>query len=127
MMANAGDSSEKFFQSDAQLEAQKEKAEKSLRLEKVGDPIKCTSKVLIVAPSHIEGAIWIAESGSLVRLLDLKSGKSLLKLKDHRGPVTSISIFRDFSDGSTCLATGSWDKSIRTYRLKEQDGDIEVF
>lgn len=64
------------------------------------------------------GFLWSAEAGGVVRQMDLESGKTANLYKGAKGPVPSFD-FIETTAGEKLLATGSWDKAVRVYRISE--------
>ena len=108
-----------FFQSDADLAFAASRTEKQLKLEKAGNPISTSSKVLTMWMEYPR--LWLGESGFIVRLLDMETKKELGVYKGHSGPVTCLA--RPSSDH---LLSGSWDKSIRLWDLQSKK-TLKVF
>ncbi|KAF8797863.1 WD40 repeat-like protein [Phlegmacium glaucopus] len=105
-----------FLVAEAQLvldlASVKKKAEKT---KAIGDPIELPGKALAIEVH--DGFAWIAENTTVVRKIDLETGKPLSIFKGHTGPVTSLA-FCDRQVGSgdkEILISGSWDKSIKLW------------
>ncbi|SPO38600.1 uncharacterized protein PSFLO_04078 [Pseudozyma flocculosa] len=75
---------------------------------------------------------WTAESGGVVRLTDLETGKTAVIFRGHSAPVPTFDIVR--VGGSTgggrestreVLVTGSWDKSIKVWSIPSHGTTVE--
>lgn len=104
-----------FLVAEAQLAldlARKKKAEKT---KAIGDPIDLPGKPLAIQVR--DGIAWIAENTTVVRKIDLETGKFLSTFKGHAGPVTSLTFCnRQVGSGDKeVLISGSWDKSIKLW------------
>ncbi|KAF9532348.1 WD40-repeat-containing domain protein [Crepidotus variabilis] len=112
--------SENFLVSEAQLNLGQARKEKAQRLKGVGEPIELLGKPLSI-DIH-DGIAWIAENTTVVRKLDLETGKTLKVLKGHTGPVASLA-FCPKQPGDKkreIIITGSWDRSIKVWNLATQ-------
>lgn len=108
-------SSENFLVAEAQLALDAARKEKRERLRTVGEPIELQGKALAIA---IKGNIaWIAENTTVIRQLDLETGKTLQVYKGHTAPVTALAFCDKVpgSGGQEILISGSWDKSIKLW------------
>src|SRR5690606_38420011 len=117
-----------FFRTEADIAKAQQRAIKRARLANAGRPLQCTSKILDMVAAHRPGCVWIAESGFLARLVDVRARRVLCTLRGNHGPVTSVCWWwqrrpkqKAPSSGATpdgknrrvLVATGSWDKSAR--------------
>ncbi|SNX83266.1 uncharacterized protein MEPE_01973 [Melanopsichium pennsylvanicum] len=62
------------------------------------------------------GCIWCSEAGGVVRQVDAENGKTLNLYKGAKAPVPTFD-FLTTAVGEQLLVTGSWDKSLRIYRV----------
>ncbi|RSH82685.1 uncharacterized protein EHS24_007679 [Apiotrichum porosum] len=98
-----------LFQSSQQLADASTRERKIVAAEKVGNPIKVTSKVLDLVVRGQDA--WTAESGWQARRLDLN-----ILYKGHKGPVTSVRLHQVGGQRPwLALITSSWDKTIRIW------------
>ncbi|CAM0142552.1 unnamed protein product [Umbelopsis sp. WA50703] len=111
-MANIGNEAGHFFQTDADLAKQQEKAKKYNYT--AGDALKMSSKVLALQVSTGEKYGYVAESGFTAKKINLETGNPVKVFKGHNGPVTSLSLTPD----EQTLFTGSWDKTIKQWDVK---------
>ncbi|ETS62846.1 hypothetical protein PaG_02602 [Moesziomyces aphidis] len=75
---------------------------------------------------HAEGAfIWTAEAGGVVRQLDAESAQQVQVFRGAKAPIPAID-FIDTAKGEKLLVTGSWDRAIRVYRIKDAQLVAEV-
>ncbi|KAF9001932.1 WD40 repeat-like protein [Cyathus striatus] len=110
-------STDNFLVAEAELALNKARKAKAERTKSLGDPIQLPGKALAISVRGNEA--WIAENTSVVRRLDLDSGKTLQLFKGHTGPVTSLA-FCDKISGSgdgKILITGSWDQTIKLWDM----------
>lgn len=119
-----------LFQSSQQLADASSRERKIVAAEKVGNPIKVTSKVLDLAVQGQDA--WTAESGWQARRLDLnvrvvvhgaeltvQSGRTKMLYKGHKGPVTSVRLHAvGGADPWLALITSSWDKTVRIWNAE---------
>ncbi|KIM49295.1 hypothetical protein M413DRAFT_438480 [Hebeloma cylindrosporum] len=104
-----------FIVAEAQLAIEQARQAKAERIKTFGEPIQLLGKAL--ALEIRDGSAWIAENTTVIRKLELESGKTLQLYKGHTGPVTSLT-FCDRIPGSgdgEILISGSWDKSIKLW------------
>ncbi|KAG1139994.1 hypothetical protein G6F37_005644 [Rhizopus arrhizus] len=107
-MVNVSQESGAFFQTDAEIAKQREKAAKYNYT--AGDAVKLASKALSICLSPDGKYIYIAESGFQVRKMTRSTMKSVMLFKGHQGPVTSVVTGKD-----NTIWTGSWDKTIKKW------------
>ncbi|KAI9279373.1 WD40-repeat-containing domain protein [Sporodiniella umbellata] len=107
-MVNVSQETGAFFQTDAELAKQKEKAAKYNYT--AGDAVKTSSKVLSFTMSPDGRYLYIAESGFQVRKMNRSTMKSVKMFKGHKGPVTAVLIGKN-----NTIWTGSWDKTIKKW------------
>ncbi|QRV74753.1 Katanin p80 WD40 repeat-containing subunit B1 [Ceratobasidium sp. AG-Ba] len=100
-----------FFRSEADLIAEDARAQKAAKTKNLGNPIELKGKVIRLA--ILDGDAWTAESGGVVRRVNLVTRKSLQVFKGHTGPVTCLAFFP--VGGKTLLLSGSWDQTIRAW------------
>ncbi|KAL2887010.1 F-box/WD repeat-containing protein 7 [Ceratocystis lukuohia] len=95
-----------FFQTDATHAKNARQLAKSSNV--FGNPIKLKSKVLalISDPSAPFSSVFVAESASKVRRVDLETGSVSKSYSGPTAPVTCIAATK------TIIAAGSWDKAI---------------
>ncbi|KDE04483.1 hypothetical protein MVLG_05050 [Microbotryum lychnidis-dioicae p1A1 Lamole] len=117
----------KLFQSDAQHARAAYRVAKAQLHETTGNPIKLSTVPLrVVVKQHpIQGPeAWVAESGFVVRRLDLESGRTRQLYRGHLGPVTSLDFYTPPAASTSTSAkgksrqlmiSGSWDKSARVW------------
>ncbi|EJF65725.1 WD40 repeat-like protein [Dichomitus squalens] len=107
-----------FLRSEAELRLEQSRKDKAERIKDLGSPIEITGKALAV---HIrDNVAWIAENTTVVRKLDLETGKTLRLFRGHAAPVTSLA-FVDRVPGSgkgDLLITSSWDKTIKVWDVE---------
>ncbi|KAJ3333886.1 hypothetical protein HDU76_001802 [Blyttiomyces sp. JEL0837] len=139
---NIGTDSSDFFESDRDLAIRQARAQKMTKtdLQKAGNPIKVTSKVLAFLllsnpfgnESSVEegkdkekngdeaGSVYafVGESGHVARKMNLTTGKSIRLYKGHTGPVTSLTVQYSSNGKDEFLYTGSWDKTIRKWSVE---------
>ncbi|KAI1796015.1 WD40 repeat-like protein [Ganoderma leucocontextum] len=104
-----------LFRSEAELRLEQSRKDKAQRIKDLGSPIEIAGKALAIEVR--ENVAWIAENTTVVRKLDLETGKTLQLFKGHTAPVTSLA-FVDRVPGSgkgDLLVTGSWDKTIKVW------------
>ncbi|KAH9946236.1 WD40 repeat-like protein [Epithele typhae] len=104
-----------LLRSEAELELNLTRKAKSDRTKHLGWPIDTPGKALDL---QLHGSVaWIAENTTVVRKLDLETGKTLQLFRGHTAPVTALT-FVDRSPGSgdhRFLLSGSWDKTIKVW------------
>ncbi|KAB2579668.1 putative WD repeat-containing protein [Lasiodiplodia theobromae] len=99
-----------FFQTSSALSEEARKAEKSKN--KLGDPIKLTSKLLAVTADPLDdNGIYVAEAAGNVRRIALEVS----------APLTSIAV----SPKTSTLFAGCWDKNIWTWPLPSSSSSSE--
>ncbi|TFK67916.1 WD40 repeat-like protein [Pluteus cervinus] len=114
-MASSASNSNNYWVAEAQLVTENARKEKAEKLKDVGAPIELPGKPLLV---HVrDSEAWIAESTSVVRRIDLETGKTKQLYKGHKGPVTTIAFFnKDLgTEANQLLLSGSWDKTIKVW------------
>ncbi|KAF5391751.1 hypothetical protein D9757_001755 [Collybiopsis confluens] len=100
-----------YLVSSSHIEIADARAKKLERLKKVGEPIQLPGKALAI---EVEGNdAWVAENTTLVRKLDLSTGKTSKLYQGHRGPVSALALWNAASQ--QILITGSWDKTIKLW------------
>ncbi|KAH9901245.1 WD40 repeat-like protein [Cubamyces lactineus] len=110
-----------LLRSEAELLLEKARKDKAERTKDVGSPIEIAGKALAI---QVRGNVaWIAENTTVIRKLDLETGKTLQLFKGHTAPVTSLA-FLDRTPGSgkeDLLITGSWDQTIRVWDVETKE------
>ncbi|KAI0664951.1 WD40 repeat-like protein [Cubamyces menziesii] len=110
-----------LLRSEAELQLEKARNDKAERTKDVGSPIEIAGKALAI---QVRGNVaWIAENTTVIRKLDLETGKTLQLFKGHTAPVTSLA-FVDRTPGSgkeDLLITGSWDQTIRVWDVETKE------
>ncbi|CAE6385046.1 unnamed protein product [Rhizoctonia solani] len=99
--------SSNFFRSEADIAAEEARAKKAERTKHIGNPVELKGKVIRLTVRG--GEAWTAESGSILRRVNLVTGKSVQIYKGHTGPVTCLAFFEPDSD-RTILLSGAWDQ-----------------
>ncbi|KAG8961461.1 hypothetical protein FRC03_005350 [Tulasnella sp. 419] len=105
-----------FFRAESALADEEARKLKAIRTKDVGNPIDLGSKI-----NHIvvrDNEAWTAESGRIVRRVDLETGATKQTFKGHGGPVTYLALFEIETGENTSevlLITGGWDKTIRIW------------
>ncbi|KAG0174696.1 hypothetical protein DFQ28_007577 [Apophysomyces sp. BC1034] len=108
-MVNVASEAGNFFQTDAEIQKQKEKEAKYNYT--IGDCIKLSSKGLALTIVEEGKYAYVAESGFLAKRVNLETHKTVKLFKGHHGPVTSLAL----SNNGAILWTGSWDKTIKKW------------
>ncbi|ORX85907.1 WD40 repeat-like protein [Anaeromyces robustus] len=123
MNANVSNQASDFFETDAEIEKRLAKDKKSKEVENLGEPIKITSKVLNMTLVRGENPkyAYVAESGFLIRKINLESGKTVKLFKGHTGPVTCVEIIYNSQGEDEFILTGSWDKTIKKWDVKTKE------
>ncbi|KAI9064284.1 WD40 repeat-like protein [Trametes sanguinea] len=110
-----------LLRSEAELLLEKARKDKAERTKDLGSPIEITGKALAI---EVRGNVaWIAENTTVVRKLDLETGKTLQLFKGHTAPVTCLA-FVDREPGSgkgDLLVTGSWDQTIKVWDIESKE------
>ncbi|KAI9725512.1 MAG: hypothetical protein M1828_003183 [Chrysothrix sp. TS-e1954] len=116
-----------FFQTSSSLTASTRRD--ALSKNRAGNPIALTSKILaLLADPDDEGAVYVGESGGIVRRLDLRSRKTTQTYRGPTAPVSSLALSTSSLSPvkssvssnphkSTTLYAGSWDKSVHSWSL----------
>ncbi|KAH7341883.1 WD40-repeat-containing domain protein [Rhizoctonia solani] len=104
-----------FFRSEADIEAEEARARKAGRTKHIGNPLELKGKVIRLAVR--DGEAWTAESGSVLRRINLLTGKSIQVYRGHTGPVTCLAFFKPESD-RTILLSGAWDQTIKAWDVE---------
>ncbi|CAE6456369.1 unnamed protein product [Rhizoctonia solani] len=104
-----------FFRSEADIAAEEARARKAEQTKHIGDPLELKGKVIRLAVR--DGEAWTAESGSVLRRINLLTGKSIKVYRGHTGPVTCLAFFKPESD-RTILLSGAWDQTIRAWDVE---------
>ncbi|KAF8754366.1 WD domain, G-beta repeat [Rhizoctonia solani] len=107
-----------FFRSEADVAAEEARARKAERTKHIGNPLELKGKVIRLAIRG--GEVWTAESGSVVRRVNLVTGKSVQVYRGHTGPVTCLAFFNPGND-RTVLLTGAWDRTIKAWDVETGD------
>jgi len=123
MEANISNKGSDFFETDAEIAKRLAKDKKSKEVEDLGEPIKITSKVLNMKLVQGENPkyAYIAESGFIIRKVNLETGKFVKTFKGHKGPVTCIDIIYNSKGEDEFILTGSWDKTIKKWDVKTKE------
>ncbi|KAL1648795.1 hypothetical protein SLS58_001975 [Diplodia intermedia] len=101
-----------FFQTSSALSEEARKAEKSKN--KLGDPIKLTSKLLAVAADPLDDdRIYVAEAAGNVRRIALEASETTHTFSGPTAPLTSLAV----SPKTSTLFAGCWDKNIWAWPL----------
>ncbi|CAE6446631.1 hypothetical protein ACGC1H_002903 [Rhizoctonia solani] len=107
--------SSNFFRSEADIAAEEARARKAERTKHIGNPLELKGKVIRLVVRN--GEAWTAESGSVVRRINLVTGKSVQVYRGHTGPVTCLAFFKPESD-RTILLSGAWDQTIKAWDIE---------
>jgi len=123
MEANISNKGSDFFESDADIAKRLAKDKKSKEVEKLGEPIQITSKVLSMKLVQAENPkyAYITESGFIIRKVNLETGKFVKTFKGHSGPVTCIDIIYNSKGEDEFILTGSWDKTIKKWNVNTKE------
>ncbi|KAL5594041.1 hypothetical protein BROUX41_001093 [Berkeleyomyces rouxiae] len=100
-----------FFQTDATHAKNARKLAKSNNV--FGSPVKLKSKLLALAadPSAPLSSVFVAESASKVRRVNLETGAVSKSYSGPTAPVTCLAATK------TVIAAGSWDKTIHQWDI----------
>ncbi|TKX19567.1 WD domain-containing protein 34 [Elsinoe australis] len=109
------DNPDHYFQTSESLATSARRAAKSKN--KKGDPIELKAKVLAALSDHQHG-IFVACADGLARSVNLDSRKTSNLNPGANAPLTSLAIGKS-SDGQPLLFAGCWDKSIRSWSIKD--------
>ncbi|KAG8734249.1 hypothetical protein FRC11_007504 [Ceratobasidium sp. 423] len=104
-----------FFRSEADIAAEEARVRKAERTKHIGNPLELKGKVIRLVTR--DGEAWTAESGSVVRRINLVTGKSVQVYRGHTGPVTCLAFFEPESN-RTILFSGAWDQTIKAWDTK---------
>ncbi|KIY43660.1 WD40 repeat-like protein [Fistulina hepatica ATCC 64428] len=108
-------STDKFMVAEAQLAINENRWKKSKQTKALGSPIKLTGIALDIKIS--DGQAWIAENTTVVKQIDLETGKTVKSYRGHIAPVTCLEFYSP-KPGTLILLTGSWDKTIKLWDTK---------
>ncbi|KAI0361945.1 WD40 repeat-like protein [Trametes cingulata] len=110
-----------LLRSEAELLLEKARKDKAERTKDIGSPIEITGKALAIEIR--ENVAWIAENTTVIRKLDLETGKTLQLFKGHTAPVTSLAfVDREYGSGKAdLLVTGSWDQTIKVWDIETKE------
>ncbi|CAE6479167.1 unnamed protein product [Rhizoctonia solani] len=104
-----------FFRSEADIAVEEARARKAERTKHIGSPLELKGKVIRLVIR--DGEAWTAESGSIVRRINLVTGKLVQVYRGHTGPVTCLAFFEPEGD-RTILLSGAWDQTIKAWDVK---------
>ncbi|KDN50599.1 hypothetical protein RSAG8_01097, partial [Rhizoctonia solani AG-8 WAC10335] len=104
-----------FFRSEADTAAEEARVKKAERTKHIGNPLELKGKVIRLVVR--DGEAWTAESGSVVRRLNLVTGKSIQVYRGHTGPITCLAFFKPGGD-RTILLSGAWDQTIKAWDIE---------
>nr|ANC28034.1 WD-repeat protein [Polyporus umbellatus] len=110
-----------LLRSEAELKLEQARKDKAERIKELGSPIEIPGIALAIEVR--DSIAWIAENTTVIRKLDLLTGKTLQLFRGHTAPVTSLT-FVDRLPGSgqaDLLVTGSWDKTIKIWNTQTKD------
>ncbi|KAN0063227.1 hypothetical protein ACQY0O_004391 [Thecaphora frezii] len=86
--------------------------------------LRCRTAPSVEAAGRLpQNQVWTAESGGVVRVTDLETGKTSVLFRGHTAPVPAFDLVQipiSDGEGKPCgerevVVTGSWDKSIKVW------------
>lgn len=108
---NTSNASSFFQTADAQAKFARQSAKAA---NKLGSPFQFQTKILHISNDRADSNyVFIAESGSVARRINLETGSTAAVYKGHTAPVTKV-----IDLGDERIATSSWDKTIRIYNKR---------
>ncbi|KAH8108141.1 WD40 repeat-like protein [Cristinia sonorae] len=102
-----------FFRAEAELILDQQRKEKADRIKDLGSPIELAGIALAIQIR--DQYAWIAENTSIIRKVDLETGKTVQRLRGHTAPATMLTFIENAEGEGKILITGSWDKSINIW------------
>ncbi|KAL4915120.1 WD40-repeat-containing domain protein [Aspergillus aurantiobrunneus] len=109
-----------FFQTTSALDQQKRKDAKSNNTN--GSPIRLQSKILAIQADPLDnGSVYVAQSGGMVRKINLETGETVAIFKGPTAPVTSLC----FSPNGQLLFAGCWDKTVWSWDVTSKQRKIK--
>ncbi|KAI5787061.1 WD40-repeat-containing domain protein [Geopyxis carbonaria] len=102
-----------FFQTETAIATAARRLSKARN--KLGNPIQVSSKILAILVDPLDSnRIYIAESGGLVRRVNLHTGDKTHIYKGHSSPATSLAL----NSSGSLLFSGGWDKTIICWNVE---------
>ncbi|KAI0818722.1 WD40 repeat-like protein [Irpex lacteus] len=107
-----------FLRAEAELVLEDARKSKAERTKDLGSPITLPGLALDL---HIHDKYaWVAENTSVIRKVDLETGKTAQLFKSHTAPVTSLAFYDRVEESGVrkFVISGSWDKTIKVWDIE---------